>query len=269
MTPTPPRSFHRLLVFALVWLPLGASGQSTGSPPADEPGWGSTWTAPVTEQQRESREFAKQYQAARKARNEPAALGICNRALQKQPDQVSWYVLRADTFGRLKQFDRAMTDLDHVQAVAQRNRIPALSAAAFVVRARIHQEAGDYPAAATDLEGALKADTRNALALNNLAWLRSTAPDATVRDGREGIRLAQKAATLQRNRTWVVTDTLAAAYAEAGDYPRAVDSEQRALAAAPKEIPDPDKARDFQKKAAERLHLFEQHQPYHAPPDPH
>ena len=267
MSTPPSRSFFRLLAFALIALPLSAFGQSNGSQPAEERGWGSTWLQPATEQQRQWQAFFKQYSLAKNARNYSAALKVCDQAIQKQPDQASWYGLRSEMFGRLRQFDRAMADLDHLQALAQERHLPALSATAFYFRARIHQEMDDYPAALTDLQSALRTDARHVSALNGLAWLRATSPDASVRNGPEGVRLAQKAVTLKNVGTCALIDTLAAAYAEAGDYPRAIESEQRAIAAAPKELRDPNRAQDFQTKAVERLHLFEQHQPYHAPLD--
>ena len=123
----------------------------------------------------------------------------------------------------------------------------------------------DYPAAVADMRNALKLHEDEVTLLNDFAWLRATAPDAAVRDGRESVRLAQKSLSLPGGRTCGRLDTLAAAYAEAGDYPRAIESEQSALATASKEIQDPDKARDFQKTVAERLKLFEQHQPCRTP----
>jgi tetratricopeptide (TPR) repeat protein len=61
---------------------------------------------------------------------------------------------------------------------------------------------------------------------NNLAWFLATSPDATMRDGKRAIGLASQAVSVWANPNWV--DTLAAAYAEAGDWNNAVATELRA-----------------------------------------
>ncbi|MHC4414094.1 MAG: fused MFS/spermidine synthase [Planctomycetota bacterium] len=68
--------------------------------------------------------------------------------------------------------------------------------------------------------------------LNGLAWLLATNPDSGVEQGREAVRLAQQAAALTQNRDASVLDTLAAAYAAAGEFEKAVSTAQRAVALA-------------------------------------
>ena len=59
-------------------------------------------------------------------------------------------------------------------------------------------------------------------ALNNLAWLRATCPQAEFRDAAEAVRLAERACQLTRRRNPYFVGTLAAAYAEAGRFPEAL-----------------------------------------------
>jgi tetratricopeptide (TPR) repeat protein len=61
-------------------------------------------------------------------------------------------------------------------------------------------------------------------ALNHLAWILATYPRRELRDGHEAVRLAQRACVLTGNRNPAVLLTLAAAYAEAGQYGPAVES---------------------------------------------
>ena len=68
--------------------------------------------------------------------------------------------------------------------------------------------------------------------LDELAWLLVTYPDSKSRDGAEAVRLAEKACVLTERRIPVFLDTLAAAYAEAGDFPRAVAAGEEALSVA-------------------------------------
>jgi tetratricopeptide (TPR) repeat protein len=68
--------------------------------------------------------------------------------------------------------------------------------------------------------------------MRRLAWLYATYPEDAVRSGEEAIRLATRASNRTGNRNAEMLDTLAAAYAETGDYSQAVAVAERALAAA-------------------------------------
>lgn len=72
------------------------------------------------------------------------------------------------------------------------------------------------------------------VALNNLAWLLATAPDAQLRNGKEAVQLAERACALTGYSQTIFVGTLAAAYAEAGQFDNAVQTALRAcdLAAA-------------------------------------
>ena len=69
-------------------------------------------------------------------------------------------------------------------------------------------------------------------ALSQLAWILATNPETTVRNGPQAVELAQRAAKLTEGRQPAVLDTLAAALAEAGRFPEAVQTAEQALALA-------------------------------------
>ncbi len=60
------------------------------------------------------------------------------------------------------------------------------------------------------------------------AWLLATASDASLRNGAEAVRLGESAMTVQPSNAEVL-DTLAAAYAEEGQFSRASSTETHAL----------------------------------------
>jgi Tfp pilus assembly protein PilF len=66
-------------------------------------------------------------------------------------------------------------------------------------------------------------------ALNNLAWMRATHPDARYRDGAEAVQLALRACELTHYEKTIFIGTLAAAYAEAGRFAEAAAAAQRAI----------------------------------------
>jgi tetratricopeptide (TPR) repeat protein len=65
--------------------------------------------------------------------------------------------------------------------------------------------------------------------LDELAWLLATYPDSKSRDGTEAVRLAGHACDLTERRVPAFLDTLAAAYAETGDFPQAISAAEEAL----------------------------------------
>lgn len=67
--------------------------------------------------------------------------------------------------------------------------------------------------------------------LSGLAWLLATHPDSAIRNGREALRLAERASRLDGGNPNVL-NTLAAAYAEAGRFVAAVENAEKAIAVA-------------------------------------
>ena len=66
-------------------------------------------------------------------------------------------------------------------------------------------------------------------AQNNMAWVLATCPQASLRNGIKAVGLAERANQLTSGENPVILATLAAAYAEAGRFPEAIETVQRAL----------------------------------------
>ena len=75
---------------------------------------------------------------------------------------------------------------------------------------------------------ALRQDPDNLRVLNGTAWVLATCADAALRNGSEAVTLAEHAVELTSGREPALLATLAAAYAEAGRFDRAVELEKRA-----------------------------------------
>jgi tetratricopeptide (TPR) repeat protein len=75
---------------------------------------------------------------------------------------------------------------------------------------------------------ALNVDSNNAVVLNNLAWILATASKPELRNGAEAVRLATRAVALTDARMPPFIETLAAAYAETGQFSKAAQIAQTA-----------------------------------------
>ena len=78
-------------------------------------------------------------------------------------------------------------------------------------------------------EAALKSDPSSVLVKNNLAWLLATSADPSVRNGPRAVELAEQAVRVTDGYDPVSLHTLAAAYAENGQFAQAVAAAQDAL----------------------------------------
>jgi tetratricopeptide (TPR) repeat protein len=145
------------------------------------------------------------------------AINDCNEALRQYAGFIEAELLRASAQGCLGNYGEALKDINHCIAIHPRS--DAL-----------------------------------ARAYNDRAWLRATCPNQTFRDGRQAIKDAMSACKLLGWQDEDAIDTLAAAYAEAGDFDSAVRYAQQALGV--KGI-TPLRSRSIQRHLA----LFQQHKP--------
>ena len=131
---------------------------------------------------------------------------------------------------------------------------------ALLVRADCYVSAGEERKAIAEYEHLLKlkpSGVRKMVVYNNLAYILAASSDDGVRDGKRAVDFAETAQLLQETPSPDVLDTLAAAYAEAGQYDRAIETENKAIKIAPE-----DQREEFQKY----LKLYEAHKPRREPP---
>lgn len=108
------------------------------------------------------------------------------------------------------------------------------------------------------------ADQGDAQGMNGVSWLLATASDPSILNGVEAVKYGEMAVAKASN--WAYIDTLAAAYARAGQFDKAVETQKRALSAAPSDAAayraSGEEREQTLKGVRERLALYEKHQPY-------
>ncbi|HEY4272317.1 MAG TPA: tetratricopeptide repeat protein [Candidatus Udaeobacter sp.] len=90
-------------------------------------------------------------------------------------------------------------------------------------------EKGDPAEAIQHYKKALEFAPRSIPALTNLAWLLATSRDGSLRNGRKAIELAEQADRLVGGTNPLVLRTLAAAYAENGEFEKAIRTARSAM----------------------------------------
>jgi len=119
---------------------------------------------------------------------------------------------------------------------------------------------GRFEEAIGNFRKAIQISPNYAEAQNNLAWVLAVNPDAELRNGAEAVRLAERACELTHYGEPLFIRTLAAAYAEAGRFPDAVTTaekaEQLAISAGSKKLAE---------KSRQLLELYRAGKTYHEP----
>lgn len=150
------------------------------------------------------------------------AIYFFERSILLKPNLAAGHYYFALELLKLDHFDRALEHLEDAARLAPKWPDPhSQLASALAAKGQMAGAIGQYRQAL-----ALQADS--IADLNNLAWLLATCPEATLRNGAEAVRLAQAACERTSWKQTIFIGTLAAAYAEAGDFGKAVETSQKA-----------------------------------------
>ncbi len=177
-----------------------------------------------------------------------AAIADVTRALKlapsKGPMRADCLMLRAECYFEQEKVDPALADLNSV--INLRAKDPD----AHILRGILHKVRRKYRESLADYEKAIAFDAENPRAYNVAAYLMSVCPVPKYRDARKAIGYAQKACELTKWEHASYVETLAAAYAEAGQFEQAIEFQNKAAALDPRRVD------------SGRLALYEQRQPF-------
>ena len=153
-----------------------------------------------------------------------SALQDYRHAIELDPDLAVAHQGRGRVCHMLGRLQKA---LYHFDAAAQ------LSASddshVITSRADLLTDIGRYTEAANEYKRAIDLDDQLAHAYRSSAWLLATCPDDSIRDSNLALKQAQQAIRLDNSQSAISLDTLAAAQANAGDFPSAIASLEQAI----------------------------------------
>lgn len=199
-------------------------------------------------------------------KNEKAAREDLDRALQERPGLAPALELRAIVAAGAGDYRQAIKDFEELLKVAPKNpdlltqigvlyqvsKRPRAAAEKFTEaleqkednfaalrgRGDAYLSVGKQAEAIADYEKAMKLRPDDTGVLNNLAWVLATSTDDKLRDGKRAIEIATKAVELTEQKEAHILSTLAAAYAETGNWDEALKWSRKAGEAGEDSIKD-------------------------------
>jgi tetratricopeptide (TPR) repeat protein len=171
--------------------------------------------------------------------------------IQIDPRAVITYCHRASAWLEKRDLERAIAD------TSEAIRLVPQCHYAYEVRGKAWARSQQYDQAISDWTEALRIDAKSPGAHGQLAWLFASCPEAKFRDGVAAVEQATKACESTGWKNPALFETLAAAYAESGNFAQAVRWQTEAIAGST--------AKD-QAGVRSRLALFQAGRPYRDTP---
>jgi tetratricopeptide (TPR) repeat protein len=211
------------------------------------------------------------------------ALADVKEAVQLQPKNSTAIRAYAVILTEMGKFDEALAQAEKARKLEPNNPFPVLQMGIVHVKQKRSNKAieiyseflkehpddatilyargdaclnvGKQAEAVADYEKAYKDKilSKDSGLLNNFAWVLATSPDEKLRDGKRAIKMATEACESTEYKQAHIISTLAAAYAETGDYDNAVKWSTKSA-----EIGSKDHAEDFKKE----LETYKANKPY-------
>lgn len=204
------------------------------------------------------------------------ALELTDGLIEKEPDEVKWKFVKAQVFVQKGDLAEAVPLLEELHQKSPNPDYVALmlidvlikdkkskkamgylkplldkspdNAVLLQVESQLMISTNQHTEAVRILEKLIQFSPNDETSLNNLSWLLSTSPIDMVRDGKRALELALKACELTQYKKAYILSTLAAAYAETGDFDKAVEWSQKSIDLSAEDENVSDRVEDLQKE---------------------
>jgi tetratricopeptide (TPR) repeat protein len=154
----------------------------------------------------------------------PEAAQQYEAGLQVEPGNAKAHYALADVYVKMGRPELA---IPHYSQALQLN--PMIAGAHYQLGTAMLSGKQDPAIAVAYLKTAVHLEPYWTVALNTLAWTLATHQDAKIRDGADAVKLATRAVSITRGTDAGFLDTLAAAYAESGNFTNATYAIGRAM----------------------------------------
>jgi tetratricopeptide (TPR) repeat protein len=182
-------------------------------------------------------------------------------AVRLNPQYANAWFNRGEIYYQLGQYDKAIADYQQVLRLSPRDfdavtsighayfvqqeydnailwydralQLQPRNAAALANRGDAYHRKGQWQRAGADYLAAVALDENLGRVYQSGAWLWATCPIAEARNPAEAVKAAEKAIALDGDGNYQYLDTLAAAYARAGDFDKARTAIAQSIAKAP------------------------------------
>jgi tetratricopeptide (TPR) repeat protein len=204
------------------------------------------------------------------------ALADIDKILQVKPGQAKYMHMRAALLADSGKYDLALKELQSLRRLDPEDSLTLLQMGMLYSTMKKYDKAvdiytrmladrpddveairgrgdallniGKRSGAVADYERALKLEPHDVGILNNFAWVLATAPEDNLRDGRRAIVLATDACKQTKYQEDYILSTLAAAYAETGDFESARKYSAQSLDAKSSDHAEPTRKDELKKE---------------------
>ncbi len=144
----------------------------------------------------------------------------------------------------------------YIKAIEKELLVRKMKEGGFKLDLEMDDRGPDHEGMIQECEQMLTSDPNNLEALNNLAWIRASSVIDEFRNGMEAVKLAERANKLTHGKDPAVLDTLSAAYAEVGNFRRAIDTAQKA-----RKLAESQGRQDLVGNLENQIEMFQANQP--------
>jgi tetratricopeptide (TPR) repeat protein/serine/threonine protein kinase len=181
-----------------------------------------------------------------------------NEAIQVDPKNSNWWWWRGSSYTKMKRYNEAISDLSKAIELDPDNPSPFRDMGTAYFKNKQYELAMSNWTRAVELDWAGRNITDGKQsAMRWLAWGYATCPLDGLRNGKKAVELAHEACEHTNMKEAHYLDTLAAAYAEYGDFKSAVEWQEKAMDL----ITDESRA-EYETDFNNRLELYKSSKPY-------